>query len=128
MEELNTAMEAAMTPAVELWVNWMGIISLLSIVFIWKHTPARFVLLATLLLLPLGFLIFTLTHTVHLIGIAHIILWGPLGFYLFKHEIKGDGFKLKSPYGIWLGLYLATISISLVLDVRDVILVMLGLK
>lgn len=128
MEEMNAAMEAAMTPAVELWVNWMGIISLLSIIFVWKHKPARFVLLSLFLIFPLVFLIFKLTNTVHLVGIAHIVIWGPLAFYLIKHVIRADNFKLKSPYGIWLGLFTLTIAISLVFDVRDVILVMLGLK
>lgn len=128
MEEMNAAMEAAMTPAVKLWVNWMGIISLASIIFVWKHKPARFVLLSLFLIFPLVFVIFKLTHTVHLVGIAHIVFWGPLAFYLIKHVIRNDDFKLKTPYGIWISLFTLTIVISLVFDVRDVILVMLGLK
>ncbi len=128
MEEMELAINAATTPAVQLWMNWMIFIFIISIVFVWKYKAARIVLAAFILTLPMAMLIFNLSKSVHLIGIAHLILWGPLAFYLIKYEIKIPSFNFKSVYGVWVMLLLGTIVISLVFDARDIILVMLGEK
>jgi len=128
MEEMELAINAATTPAVQIWMNWMILVFIVSIVFVWKYKAARIVLAAFILTLPIAMLIFNLSKSVHLIGIAHLIIWGPLAFYLIKYEIKSPPFNFKSVYGVWVILLLGTIAISLVFDVRDIILVMLGEK
>ena len=72
--------------------------------------------------------IFHFTQTIHLLGIAHLFIWGPLFYYLLKFEIKSERFNFKSVYGTWIGLVMTTVAISLVFDVRDIILVMMGKK
>jgi len=128
MEEMELAIDAATTPAVKMWMNWMMIIFLLSIVFVWKHKAARYVLGVIIISMPLAIIIFSVTKSPHLIGIAHIIVWSPLAILLVLKEIRNSDFKFKSAYGIWLVLLIATIAVSLVFDVRDITLVMLGLK
>jgi len=128
MEEMQLAVDAATTPGVKMWMNWMLFIFLLSIVFVWKHVAARYVLGAFFLTVPIAILVFNLTQSAHLIGISHILLWGPLAYFLFRREVKAVSFKPASPYGVWLILLLCTITISLVFDVRDIALVMQGMK
>jgi hypothetical protein len=128
MQEMMSAIEASSTPAVTMWINWMMVVFLLSIIFVLKHKPARLVLLAIILTGPLGYVVWKLTGKVHLIGIAHIILWAPLAIYLFLRVISLDEFKLKNAYGIWLCLLVTTILISLIFDVRDIFLVLTGVK
>ncbi|NOZ54693.1 MAG: hypothetical protein GXP08_16415 [Gammaproteobacteria bacterium] len=63
-----------------------------------------------------------------LTGISHILVWIPLTYILIKRDLKNTSFKPTSPYGIWIMLLLGTIAISLIFDVRDITLVMLGMK
>ena len=129
MQELNMAVEAvvAANPLVGIWLKWMMFIAFASILFIWKRVPARYVLGSMFLIFPIGLLIFKLTGNVNLIGLAHILVWGPLAAYLCK-VIRSKSFNFKSFYGVWLVLFEITIIISLLFDVRDVFLVMTGVK
>jgi hypothetical protein len=124
MDEMTQAINSATTPNVQLWMNWMLVIFALSILFVWKYHSARYVLVAFILSALLGLAVFKLTKEPHLIGIAHIVLWGPLAFYLYFKVMKDKTFKLKSVFGIWLVMLLATILISLVFDIRDIVLVL----
>ena len=128
MEEMEAAINAATSPAVKIWMNWMLVIFLASIIFIYKHKSARFILGALVLTLPLALLIFEMTKSPVLIGVAHIIVWLPLAVYLIKTEIMGKTGKLKSVYGVYLSLLLATIFISLFFDIRDSALILLGMN
>ncbi len=127
MDQINTQVE--MLPAViRYWVNWMGIIFLISVIFVWKKKSAQFVLLSMVLTIPVALGVFYWTETIHLLGVAHILVWVPLFYYLAKYEMKSESFSFKSIYGIWLCLLMTTISISLVFDVRDIALVITGNK
>jgi len=136
MEELNAAMDVGTSRAVKIWMNWMGIIFLSSLIFVWKRKPARWVLAAIILTLPIGFVVWKMTGSVHMLGIAHLIVWLPLAIYLYKAEFSKTAEastlslsqRLKSPYFIWLCLLLTTIVISLIFDVRDIFLVLTGAK
>ena len=61
---------AAAKPLVGMWMNWMMIILLLSVLFVWRRQGARVVLLAFIATMPVAMLIFTMTKNVNLIGIA----------------------------------------------------------
>lgn len=131
MESMINEMNAQMSVQplwVQHWMNWMGAVFLTSIVFVWGHKAARCVLLTIALTMPMGLLIFTLSDTVHLLGIGHMLLWTPLCYYLWRVEIRQPEFTFKSVYGIWLALLIATMVISLVFDIRDVTLVFAGHK
>jgi hypothetical protein len=109
-------------------MNWMLFIFLVSVAFVWKFKAARYVLITFILTMPVGMLVFYFTQNAHLLAIAHLILWTPLLFVLVKYEIKQDNFSFTSPYGIWLGLLMTTISISLIFDIRDIAMMVLGYK
>ena len=128
MNDMLDAIETVATPAVELWIAWIMIIFLLSVVFVWQRNSARYALGAIALTLPFTTAIFNLTGEIYLIGIAHLLLWGPLAFYLVKNDILDNQTNLKSIYGVWLFLLLSTIAVSLLFDVRDIILVVQGVR
>lgn len=125
-QEFDLAIQAtvANAPLVQMWMNWMMGIMLVSIFFVWKHVGARYVLASMFLMIPLAITIFKLTWEIHLIGIAHIILWWPLLWYLIKREKSFPWVNLKSPYSIWTLLVSVTIIISLLFDIRDIVLVL----
>jgi hypothetical protein len=127
MIQLNEQM-AVLPQWVQYWMNWMMLIFLVSVVFVWKFKASRYVLLTFAFTMPVGMLVFYLTHHAHLLGITHIILWGPLLFGLIKYEVKREEFQFRSIYGVWLSLLMLTIAVSLVFDVRDIVMVLLGYK
>ena len=128
MEEMEQAINAATSPAVQMWMNWMFVIFATSIAFAWKYKTARIVLVAFIVNLPVAMLVFSLTNSVHLIGIAHLLIWGPLAVYIVISDLKSSSFKPASLYGVWIILLLGTIVVSLIFDVRDITLVLLGTK
>lgn len=128
MEEMGLAIQETITPAVRIWLSWLIIIFLTAVIFVWKYRSARIVLASFILTLPIAILVFSISNSAHLIGIAHIIVWGPLAFYLIESDLRRSSFQFRSPYGVWMILLLGTIAVSLVLDVRDIALVFLGMK
>lgn len=128
MEEIVTALISGTTNAVQLWMGWMFIIFTASLMFVYKHVSARIIVFALLLTIVFAFVIFQQTKNIHLLGIPHIICWLPLTIYLIKSELMHKTGKLKSTYNIYLVLLVSTICISLIFDVRDIILVSKGMK
>ncbi len=126
MEALQAQIDAQMaalgTP-VELWVNWMMIIFISSILFVWKNKEARWALAALLVTLPTALLIFKLWGNVHLFALAHLLWWTPLLVYLIKSFQRQEKFKHWGALRLWHHLLCATIVVSLLFDVRDVYLV-----
>jgi hypothetical protein len=128
MEEMEIAVNAVTSDAVKIWMNWMIIIFLVSFFFTYKHVSARFIFISLFITLPIALGIFNVTKSPHLIGASHIIVWLPLAIYLLKKEIIGKTEKLKTVYGVYLLLLLATIAASLFFDLRDTTLILLGMK
>ena len=126
MLEMNEAINAASSPAVKIWMNWMLIVFAASLLFVWKHPPARWATGAFIVSMILGALIFKATSDPWLLGIGHLIAWTPLAIYLFLKVVRAPGFRPGSVYGVWVSLLLATIIISLLFDVRDVFQVLTG--
>ena len=128
MEEMEAAINAATSDVTKIWMDWMMIIFLSSLIFVYRRLSARFILASLILSMPIAIWIFETTKSPHLIGVAHIVVWLPLSIYLVKTEIVGKIESLKSPYGIYLILLLSTIVISLFFDIRDAILITLEMK
>ncbi len=126
--EMNRAMMEGLTPIVQIWVNWMVGLFLLSIFFVWNYKSARFVLATIILTIMAALTIFHFTKNIHLFAIPHLILWAPLAYYLVKFVIRNPSFKLKTPFGIWVSALVITIAISLVFDVKDTVLIAMGMK
>jgi len=126
--QMVLAIQEAITPAIRIWLYWIAIIFLSSVTFVWEYKSARIVLAAFILTLPVAILVFRLLNNAHLIGIAHIAVWGPLVFYLIKSDLMRPSFQYSSPYGVWILLLVGTIAVSLAFDARDIALVVLGKK
>ena len=126
--QMVLAIQEVITPAVKIWLYWIVIIFLASVIFVWEYKSARIVLAALVVTLALAILLFTVFNSTHLIGIAHIAVWGPLAFYLIKNDLMRSSFQYNSPYGAWIIILLVTIAVSLIFDVRDITLVFLGKK
>jgi len=128
MEEMETAIDAATSDVTKIWMDWMMIIFLSSLIFVYRHLSARFIFASLILSMPIAIWIFETTKSPHLIGIAHIVVWLPLAIYLVKAEVVEKIEKIKSPYGIYITLLLSTIVISLFFDIRDAILIAFDMK
>lgn len=131
MDAMSAAMEAGTSDAVKLWMNWMMLVFAASLIFVWKFKPARWVLAAFIATGFVGFGIWSLTQNIHLLGIAHLLLWLPLAVYLWKGVLSGTAKPAWASHKIfffWVLLVFVTIMISLVFDVRDIFLVMTGAK
>jgi hypothetical protein len=125
---MEAAINAVTSDAVKIWMNWMVIIFLSSLIFVYRHNSARIIFGSLIFTMPIAIWLFNTTRSAHLIGVAHIIVWLPLAIYLVKIEIINQGEKLKTPYGIYLVLLLTTIVTSLYFDIRDAILIALEMK
>ena len=128
MEEMETAIDAATSDVTKIWMDWMMIIFLSSLIFVYRHLSARFIFASLILSMPIAIWIFETTKSPHLIGITHIVVWLPLAIYLVKAEVVEKIEKIKSPYGIYITLLLSTIVISLFFDIRDAILIAFDMK
>ena len=128
MQEMTLAVNAATTPIIQFWMNWIMLAFLFSLLFVWRHPPARIVLAAFVLSAIAGWAIFQITKNVWLLGLSHLLFWGPLAHYLWFKVVKQPSFKKRSPYGIWVIILLITIVISLLFDIRDITLTLFGLK
>ncbi len=56
-------------------------------------------------------------------GLSHIVLWTPLLIYI---ALRAPMINWRSVSGVWLMVFVATITVSLVLDYRDAFLWLLG--
>lgn len=135
-DAVNAAMSAETNGATKIWMNWMMVMFLSSLVFIAKFKTARWAIATILGTFLLAAIVWRLTHNVHLFAIPHIILWPWLALYLWRSTLSRRA-KMINPYPdnlyskahmLWASLLFATIIISLVFDVRDVFLVMTGGK
>ena len=125
---MNEAIQSSVSPTVQAWLTWMNVIFALSIVFAYWKKTARYLILTLLLVASLSVVIYHYTEQVHLLGASHILLWPWLMWYCYKNDFKGAPLQFKGFYNTWLMLLMSTMSISLVFDVRDVFLVLMGLK
>lgn len=127
MNEARAQM-AELPMAVNMWMNWMALVFMASLVFVKNHKGARYALAAFALTLPIAFLTFYLTRNVHLFSVPHFLVWIPLLVYFCMKEDLLKKPYFKDAYSIWLVLVSVTISVSLIFDVRDVYLVITGAK
>ena len=125
--EIAAQMATISTP-VGYWMIRMRAILLSSLLFAWKHKEARWAVGAIVMTRISTIVIFILWANVHLFGIAHLIWWTPLLVYLLKSYQLQEKFRQWSFVRVWHHLLCATITVSLLFDVRDIYLVITGVK
>lgn len=105
------------------WLMWMQLMLFAAPVLFLKFKPARVLLLSQVLNTLVAYVVFVAEgHQVtKLFGLGHFFWVFPL-WYLAK-DIPTDKFK---PYRVYAATTVLTISVSLVFDVRDTALWILG--
>lgn len=110
---------------VQLWMRWLNIVFLLGLFFVANHAEARWSLVAYLVAFPVGFLAFYLVRDIRMTGLPHILLWAPLLIYLTDAVMSDPAFDMFSPFGLWVSLLAPTILVSVLLDIKGLIGVIL---
>lgn len=106
-----------------IWVFWLIILNTASILFVWRHVEARWVLLAFLVNGPIMNYLFGTYGFVRLLGLSHVIVWTPLLVYLW---MRRERFDRRTFFGGWVLVLMITDGISLVVDYIDVVRYALG--
>ena len=110
---------------VQLWMRWLNIVFLLGLFFVANHAEAQWSLVAYLLAFPIGFLAFYFVRDIRMTGLPHILLWAPLLIYLIGASMSDPTFEMISLFGLWVSLLVATIIVSVLLDIKGLIGVIL---
>ena len=106
------------------WVLWMALMNLSAVGFVIHRVEARWVLGA---FVAAGFtmeMLFQYNGFNRLLGLAHVIFWTPLLWYLWHR--RRNWFGVGGVFSIWLTALFATDAISLVVDYIDAIRYALG--
>lgn len=109
---------------VDIWLNVMSFVLILSIPFSFVRKEARWVLLSMVLVIPSMMLLYSQVGFVRLLGIVHIVFWTPLLIYLWRR--RGEWRVSETWAGKWIVLAFAVITISLAFDFIDVARWLLG--
>ena len=104
------------------WAGWMAVINMTSLFFL-RETEARWVLVAFLGSFVMMSVLFYVNGYNRFLGLAHIVFWTPLLFFLYRRLSRIVGPRL---YENWIRILLATNGISLVVDYVDVLRYLLG--
>ncbi len=109
------------------WVNFMGLVFVLSLPFAIKRVEARWVAIATLVVAPI--IMFSLYHKFgyqRVLGWGHIIAWTPVLIYLWKRRA---GWQVKETLsGKYILLVFTVMMISIAFDITDVVRYAVGAK
>ena len=101
-----------------LWVFWLMIVNTASLLFVFRHVPARWVLLAWAINMPLMNYLYETYGFVRLIGLSHVLVWTPVLIYLGR---QWRSFDRRTLFGAWVTVLIVTNGISLAFDYIDVV-------
>ncbi|MDA1197038.1 MAG: hypothetical protein O2779_03685 [Nanoarchaeota archaeon] len=124
MEQGNAVLNAGIASYAigwKIWLGIMGITNLLAFAFI-KKREAQFTILAFSLNIPLMTFLAATFGFERILGLGHFF-WIPLVIYL---TTRYKEIPIKTYYGKWVRLLMIIISISLVIDIADVVRYVLG--
>lgn len=106
---------------VQLWMRWLNIVFLFGLVFVGGHVQAQWAMAAYIVSFPVGFLAFYLVRDIRVTGLPQLLFWAPLVVYLIHAGVNDLEFKMMSSFGVWVGLLSVTICISVVLDIKGLV-------
>lgn len=104
----------------EVWFFWMGLVILLIPFAFLRHRQGKVAVLFAVSFMPVQFLLLLVTGISFTISFLHLLLWGPLLYYLVR-ELKNRRVEFSSAIGVWSLVAVVTLVISLVFDFRDAI-------
>jgi hypothetical protein len=109
---------AALPVLLQWWFNWMAFVIVLMPLLFVRRPQARVALACAVVLIAVAIPLSRVVGISHLLSLPHLVLWVPLVCY-FCGQLRRDAIAVKSPFGIWSLLLVATCIISLVFDARD---------
>lgn len=105
---------------IQLWMQWLNIVFLPSLFFVFSYAEVRWVILVYFIGFPVGFLAYYFTKDLGMMGVAHILFWTPLLCYLAYTLIDNPNVSFLSLYGVWVSLLCLTMAIAVILDIKAV--------
>jgi surface polysaccharide O-acyltransferase-like enzyme len=112
------AQVAALPVFLQWWFNWLTLVIVLMPLLFIRRPQARVALVCAAVLVAVAIPLSRVVGISHFLSLPHLVLWTPLVFYFCGQLRRGD-IPVKSPFGIWSLLLVATCIISLVFDARD---------
>jgi hypothetical protein len=105
------------------WLMWLVFVNVVSVIFVIRHTEARWVLVAFVVNVPLMNLLYDSYGFVRVLGLSHIIVWTPLLVFLV---LRRSRFNPRTLFGGWITVLMLTNGISLVVDYVDLARFLMG--
>ncbi len=105
------------------WLLWLVVITLLMPLVMSRNSLPRMVLLFQAANLVFGSLLASNYGLVRLLGLSHLLFWTP-PLVLALREFGSA--KIGGVYALWLKCFIATVSVSLVVDFVDVVRYLAG--
>ena len=103
---------------IDIWLNILSFVLILSIPFAFVRKEARWVLLSLFLVFPAMMYLYSQIGYVRLLGIVHVIFWTPLLIYLWIRRSEWHVGETIS--GKWIVAVVTVLAISLAFDYVDV--------
>jgi hypothetical protein len=124
MKNLPKAVQAEVSKPVMAWLNYMGALLMIgSAIFAFSQTTALIILVLTVLSGISAFALFQVYPNIYVVGIPQLVFWTPLLGYIYKTEFAAGTADFSQPFIIWLAIASLTMAISILLDLRDLYLV-----
>jgi hypothetical protein len=113
------------------WIQVLIVVNLAAVLFIVGRDEGRWRVRAEPVAIIAGFFaaaiamnqLYESVGYVRLLGLAHVIFWGPVWVFLL---LRRERYPMRSLFGGYVHLYLLIAGISLVIDVLDVVRYALG--
>ncbi len=120
MTELFNQLQSA-PPYVIYWLYWLGAVVASSLLLI-AIREVRISLLFQIGNTIVGGILLSTFGVVRLLGLAHVLFWTPMLWYLWSHRARFDRPLLR----VWFLIFIATCGASLLIDFVDVLRYLLG--
>jgi surface polysaccharide O-acyltransferase-like enzyme len=112
------AQVAALPALLQGWFNWMTLVIVLMPLLFIRRPQARVALACAVVLVAIALPLSRIVGISYFLSLPHLLLWTPLVVY-FCGQLRHGHIPVKSLFGIWSLLLVATCIISLVFDARD---------
>lgn len=112
------AQMAALPMMIQIWLNWMLVVIIFMPLIFFRRKQGRIAIVTSLLLITAAVPISLMYGMTNLVAAVHLVLWVPLVLY-FCQQLRVKAIPMKSFFGIWSVVMVASCIISLAFDVRD---------
>lgn len=99
------------------WLAWLVAVTVVAPAFFVRHREARVVLYWQAANAAFGLALWSAVGLVRLLSLSHVLFWTPAVVYLYRNRPE----RRRGPFDTWVYLALASMGVSLVLDVVELI-------